>query len=123
MNTFTRREFVKQSAVLAGGLGCAASGNRVRGAERPEISPDALAKLREKLKGHLVLPSDSAYENVRRVFYWNPKTERKPLVVVRCGHEEDAVRAVEFARRFELEVAIRSGGHSHLAWGSSNGLV
>ena len=33
------------------------------------------------------------------------------------------MRAVEFARHHELEVAVRAGGHSHLAWGSSNGLV
>jgi FAD/FMN-containing dehydrogenase len=42
---------------------------------------------------------------------------------VQCGHEEDAVRAVAFARQHSLEVAVRSGGHSHLAWGSSDGLV
>src|SRR5262249_49511737 len=52
-----------------------------------------------------------------------PRTERKPAAIVRCGHEEDVVRAVEFARHHELEVAVRAGGHSHLAWGSSNGLV
>lgn len=33
------------------------------------------------------------------------------------------MRAVEFARRHELEVAVRAGGHSHLALSSSNGLV
>lgn len=123
MNTFTRRDFVKQTAVLTGGLGCAAGGACVRAEDRPELSPDALSQLREKLKGRLVVPSDSAYESARRVFYWNSKTERKPLAVVQCSHEEDVIRAVEFARRSSLEVAIRSGGHSHLAWGSSNGLV
>ena len=123
MNSFTRRNFVKQAAILAGGLGCAADGGGVQAANGAEISPEAVAKLREKLKGRLVLPSDEKYETARRVFYWNPKTERKPLVVVQCGHAEDVVRAVEFARRFELEVAVRSGGHSHLAWGCSNGLV
>jgi FAD/FMN-containing dehydrogenase len=30
---------------------------------------------------------------------------------------------VEFARRHELEVAARAGGHSHLGWGCSNGVV
>ncbi len=42
---------------------------------------------------------------------------------MQCGHEDDAVHAVRFAREHELEVAVRSGGHSHLAWGSSDGLV
>lgn len=123
MNSFTRRDFIQQTVVLTGGLGCAASSGWIQAADRPEIEPDALSQLRGKLKGRLVLPSDSTYESARRVFYWNPRTERKPVAVVQCGHEEDAVRAVEFARRFALEVAVRSGGHSHLAWGSSNGLV
>jgi FAD/FMN-containing dehydrogenase len=113
---------MKQAAAFTGGLGCGAVRNSAY-ADRPKIDPDALARLRQKLKGQLVLPNDSAYESARRVFYWNPKTERQPLAVVQCRHEEDAVRAVEFARRHELEIAVRSGGHSHLGWGSSNGLV
>src|SRR5262245_15608715 len=123
MSTFTRREFVKQSAALTGVIGCGAGLSGVCAEERPEIDPEALKRLREELKGRLVLSGDSVYESARRVLYWNPKTERKPIVVVQCGHEEDVVRAVEFARKHSLEVAVRSGGHSHLAWGSSNGLV
>ncbi|WP_425619174.1 FAD-binding oxidoreductase [Anatilimnocola sp. NA78] len=123
MNTFTRRDFIQQTAALGGGLGCAAIGGLTGAAGPPEINPAALARLQAKLKGRLVLASDAAYETARRVFYWNPKTEQKPVGIVQCGDEEDAVRAVEFAREFSLEVAVRSGGHSHLAWGSSNGLV
>lgn len=87
-----------------------------------ELVPSLIA-LRAKLEGRLVLPEDSEYAIAKRVFYWNPRTERMPAAVVECGHEEDVVRAVEFARERALEVAVRSGGHSHLAWGSSDGLV
>jgi hypothetical protein len=79
--------------------------------------------LRARLKGRLILPTDPSYESARRVFYWNPATERRPRAIVQCAHEEDALRAVEFARHHELEVAARAGGHSHLGWGCSNGLV
>lgn len=124
MKRCTRRGFIKGTAVLAGlpgGVVCGGGGHP--GAARTPVSPDALEGLRAKLKGRLVLPGDSLYEVARKVFYWNPKTERKPAAIVQCGHEEDAVRAVEFARRHGLEAAVRSGGHSHLAWGSSDGLV
>jgi hypothetical protein len=92
-------------------------------AEGTELSGSAIEQLRAKLKGRLILPTEPAYESARRVFYWNAKTERRPQLIVQCAHEEDALRAVEFARRHELEVATRAGGHSHLGWGCSNGLV
>src|SRR5687768_2963193 len=44
-------------------------------------------------------------------------------MIVQCAHEEDALRAVEFARSYRLELAARAGGHSHLGWGCSNGLI
>ncbi len=115
MKPCTRRRFIKGTAVLAGGSLLAADG--------PAIPPDALAKLRAKLKGRLVVPGEASYEAARKVFYWNPKTARKPAAIVQCAHEDDAVRAVAFARQHGLEVAVRAGGHSHLAWGSSDGLV
>lgn len=92
-------------------------------AEPPRIDPEAVTRLRGRLRGQVVVPGDTTYESARRVFYWNPRTERSPVVVVRCGHEDDAARAVEFARRHDLEIAVRAGGHAHLGWGSSDGVV
>src|SRR5262245_10706326 len=123
MKRFTRRGFIKGTAVLTGLPNSSMYSGRRAAADSPPVPADALGQLRAKLKGRLVVPGDSLYEGARKVFYWNPKTERKPAAVVQCGHEEDAVRAVEFARQQGLEVAVRSGGHSHLAWGSSDGLV
>ncbi|MCB1077597.1 MAG: FAD-binding oxidoreductase [Verrucomicrobiae bacterium] len=80
-------------------------------------------KFRSSLQGRLILPGDESYETAKRVFYWNPRTESQPVGIVQCRAEEDAIRAVAFAREHGLEIAVRSGGHSHLAWGSSNGLV
>lgn len=119
MKQSTRRHFIKRTVALTGALGC---GGLFAADGRP-ISAEATERLRAKLRGILVLPTDASYENARRVFYWNPRTEKKPAAVVQCGHEEDAVRAVEFAREHGLEVAVRSGGHSHLAWGSCDGVV
>lgn len=120
MSTSNRRNFINRATVLTSGLGCVAGSGWLHA---EPINRASLARLGGQLKGRLVLASDPSYESARRVFYWNPKTARTPLAVVQCAHEEDVVRAVEFAREFGLEVAIRSGGHSHLAWGSSNGLV
>ena len=88
----TRRDFIERTAALTGSLGYAASCGRLFAAEQKQVGSDALERLRTKLKGRLILPGDSAYEGARRVFYWNPRTERAPAAVVQCGHEEDAAR-------------------------------
>src|SRR5262245_25637733 len=123
MSWYSRRTFIKQAVAAAGTLGFAAGCRCLHVAERNDLNHRAVDRLRAKLKGRLILPADPSYESARRVFYWNASTERKPQVIVQCAHEEDALRAVEFARRHLLEVAVRAGGHSHLGWGSSNGLV
>jgi len=119
----TRRNFIKRAVAAAGTFGLAAGCRRFQVTDSNDLSRDAVDRLRAKLKGRLILPTDPAYESARRVFYWNAATERRPLVIVQCASEDDALRAVEFARRHELEVAARAGGHSHLGWGCSSGLV
>ena len=121
--TSNRRQFIEKSVGIVGGLNCLASACQVPAEERPEVDPQALKQLSTKLRGTLVLTNDAEFENSRRVFYWNPQTQRKPAAIVQCAHEEDAVRSVEFAREHHLEVAVRSGGHSHLGWSTSDGLV
>jgi hypothetical protein len=123
MNLYTRRKFIKRTIVASGTLGFAAGCRRLQITDRNDLSRGAIDRLRAKLKGRLILPTDPSYESARRVFYWNAGTERRPRIIVQCAREEDALRAVEFARRQELEVAARAGGHSHLGWGCSNGLV
>ena len=119
----TRRNFIKQTVAATATLGLGAGCRRVQNRDGNDVSPDAVDGLRAKLKGRLVVPGDPSYESARRVFYWNSATERTPRVIVACASEDDAVRAVEFAQRHALEVATRAGGHSHLGWGCSDGVV
>ena len=99
MGSETRRKFIKQSlsgaAALASLTGCA-HGHRT-------VDSAAFEKLRERVKGEIVLPRDAPYESARRVFYWNSQTERAPAAIVQCAHEDDVARAVEFARVHELK--------------------
>src|SRR5215213_1710706 len=120
---YTRRNFIKRTVTAAGTLAFAADCLRLQGTDSNEPSRGAIERLRAKLKGSLIVATDPTYEIARRVFYWNPGTERRPRVIVRCATEEDALRAVEFARRYGMEVATRAGGHSHLGWGCSNGVI
>ena len=119
----SRRQFIKRALATTGTLGwTTASGQRAMRDTR-QIDSTALRKFRAQLSGSLLLPTDPGYETARRIYFWNPDTERRPALVARCAHGDDVRYAVEFARRHGLEIAVRGGGHSPMGWGISNGLV
>ena len=123
MNLGTRRDFIRQTVAGSAAAGLLAGCRGLPMADPNSVSDEAVERLRRKVKGPVIVAEDVAYESARRVFYWNARTEQRPQVIVQCAHEDDVLRAVEFARRHGLEVAARAGGHSHLGWGCSNGVV
>lgn len=66
--------------------------------------------LRTHIKGKLILPEDPEYDQARTIFYGG--FERRPAVIVRPVNTADIARVVLLARETEMELAIRSGGHS-----------
>ncbi|MCB1822132.1 MAG: FAD-dependent oxidoreductase, partial [Candidatus Competibacteraceae bacterium] len=60
--------------------------------------------------GNVILPDDTHYDEVRQI--WNAMIDRRPALIARCTSTEDIVLAVQFARRHNLVVAIRGGGHN-----------
>lgn len=120
---WARRHFIKQALAASAALGLTTACRIRETNRRASVDPEAVKKFGASLKGQLVLPTDPAYEGARRVFYWNPKTERRPVFVARCAHAEDVLRTVEFARNLGLEVAVRAGGHSFKGWSTSSGVV
>ncbi|WLR48114.1 FAD-binding oxidoreductase [Halobacillus litoralis] len=63
----------------------------------------------EKMRGHLVMPDDSNYDEVRTI--WNGIIDRKPALIAQCVGTADVVSAVNFAREEGLEVSVKGGGH------------
>jgi FAD/FMN-containing dehydrogenase len=43
---------------------------------------------------------------------WNGTVDRRPRLIARCRGAVDVAAAVRFARRHDLEVAVRGGGHN-----------
>jgi FAD/FMN-containing dehydrogenase len=120
----TRRQFIKESVVSGAAVAFMTTRRRLNVGAAPQVDPIRIRKLRSSLEGQLILPGDQDYEAARRVMTWNPSTDKRPAMIARCAREEDVVRCVEFAHRHNLPVAIRSGGHSYLGWGTcDNGLV
>ncbi|WP_435358689.1 FAD-binding oxidoreductase [Haloarchaeobius sp. DFWS5] len=70
----------------------------------------AIEQLREALRGDLVRPGDPTYEEARTIY--NAMIDKHPRLIVRCADVGDVIAAVHFAREHDIEVAVRSGGHS-----------
>ncbi len=79
------------------------------GAER-RLDETAIQELAASLQGALIRPGDAAYDSARMVF--NAMIERHPALVARCAGVADVVACVDFARRNDLLVSIRGGGHN-----------
>jgi FAD/FMN-containing dehydrogenase len=69
-----------------------------------------LTKLRARLSGHLVAPTDPTYDQARRV--WNGMIDRRPAAIARCATVTDVATCMEFAWTADMVVAIRGGGHN-----------
>ena len=122
-HTGNRRKFIQRTlaAGMTFGVATACRTPETRGGN--SIDPGKLRRFGATLKGRVILPNDLDYESARRVFFWNPRTQRRPVMVARCAQSDDVLRTVEFARRHDLEIAVRGGGHSHLGWSTTDGVV
>ncbi|MFE2754516.1 FAD-binding oxidoreductase [Actinosynnema sp. NPDC059335] len=65
--------------------------------------------IRAGFRGELLLPGDAGYDGARVV--WNAVADRRPAVIARCRGVADVRHALAVAREFDVEVAVRGGGH------------
>jgi len=83
---------------------------------------DAVEDLQGALRGELIQPGDEAYESARTVY--NAMIDKRPAFIARCVDAADVIAAVNFARKNDVLVAIRGGGHNGGGLGiCDNGLV
>jgi hypothetical protein len=75
-----------------------------------ELAPCHVEELRTQLRGELVLPGDAHYDKARTV--WNAAIDKRPAMIARCADASDVVEAVKFARRQDILVSVRCGGHN-----------
>jgi FAD/FMN-containing dehydrogenase len=71
---------------------------------------ETIEGLKTKVKGHVVLPNDPNYDEVRAI--WNGMIERRPAVVVQCADTNDVTHVISWARENGLEISIRGAGHN-----------
>src|SRR5713226_8232586 len=66
--------------------------------------------LKETLRGELLTPGSPGYDQARAI--WNAMIDKRPAIIVRCAGAADVIQAVNFARKHDLLVAVRGGGHN-----------
>lgn len=74
------------------------------------ILENPIASLKDQILGQVILPGNEQYEAARRVPAFT--VDGRPAIIVRPLTAEDVSSAVLFAREYEMEVGVRSGGHS-----------
>src|SRR6476620_1737366 len=67
----------------------------------------------------VIAPDDAGYDDGRRL--WNAIHDRRPAVIARPSSADEVATAVRFAREHDLEIAVRSGGHSAAGLDGANG--
>jgi FAD/FMN-containing dehydrogenase len=70
----------------------------------------AVTELAPSFGGQLLQPADPDYEEARKVH--NGLVNKRPAVIARCRGAADILDAVTLARKLNLEVAVRGGGHN-----------
>ena len=83
------------------------------------MNPEALQSFRSKLRGTLVLPSDTSYDETRSI--WNAMIDRRPLAIARCVGIADILASLQFALEQSLPISIRGGGHNIAGLAVSDG--
>lgn len=86
------------------------------------LEETAIQELASHLRGTLLRPSDTDYEEARQVY--NGMINKHPALIARCVDAADVIAAVNYARDHQLTLAVRGGGHNGPGLGTcDDGLV
>jgi FAD/FMN-containing dehydrogenase len=121
-SAWTRRDFIRTGAATVGAVALGACA-RI-GTPPASVSTGSAADLDElarRIRGRFLRDGSPLYEDARKV--WNLAYDRRPLAMARCEGVDEVRRCVEFARRYNVLVAIRGGGHSYAGFGVADGAL
>lgn len=63
-----------------------------------------------QINGTVLQPGDADYDHARKV--WNGMIDRKPALIAQCTNADDIAESIKFARKHNMIVSIRGGGHN-----------
>jgi FAD/FMN-containing dehydrogenase len=72
--------------------------------------PESIAAQSSRLRGICLTAASPGYDEARAI--WNALADKRPAVIVQCSGTADVIDAVTFARKNNLLIAVRGGGHN-----------
>src|SRR4051794_5433080 len=114
-----RRDFLRVSALTGVAV---SSGTAIASVARAMAAAPDWRALAHGLDGTLIRPGDAAYDRARTVFN-SAFDSIRPAAVAYAKNATDVAECLAFARRFNVPVTARSGGHSYAGWSTGTGLV
>ncbi|MCW8331371.1 FAD-binding oxidoreductase [Photobacterium sp. SDRW27] len=96
---------------------------KVKTLRGPEVDlpSEVLDGLKLQLSGSAIFASDAEYEESRTV--WNGMINHKPAFLVRCIGVSDVITCVQFARKHDLLLCIKGGGHNIAGLATADGAM
>ncbi len=84
------------------------------------LAPGHVDQLR-RVCGEVITPNDDTYDEARRL--WNAIHDRRPAAIVRPTTSEQVATAIRFAREHDVEIVVKSGGHSAAGFKGADGCL
>ena len=86
-----------------------------------DLTQDLIDGFKMGLKGSVLVPGDPGYADSSSV--WNAMIERVPALVVLCLGVADVIASVKFARKHNLLLCIKGGGHNIAGLATADGAM
>ncbi len=74
------------------------------------LNETSIQEFRATLRGGIIEPQDQGYDDARKVY--NAMISKRPRLIVRCVDVADVIQSVNFARKNNLLLSVRGGGHN-----------
>ncbi|MGY0565211.1 MAG: FAD-binding oxidoreductase [Paraglaciecola chathamensis] len=78
--------------------------------QKKDINKQQFEQYTTSIRGDVLLPETAGYAEARTI--WNGMIDISPSVIVRCSGAADVVTTIQFARKYELLISLKGGGHN-----------
>jgi FAD/FMN-containing dehydrogenase len=75
-----------------------------------KIDQLSIGVLDDATTGEVITSQSKDYNEARKI--WNGMFDKKPAIISRCSSVQDVVESIKFAKKNNLLLAVKGGGHN-----------